>query len=908
MADNGASGPDRDYDSVLERTVPSEQFDADGIRRELERTSVDADPAVAPQSFLLRTETDTAMTPTEDTTTLGGFGDTTAVPPKLLADDKQGGPRFSIVDEIGTGGTAKVFAVHDRSLNRTIALKLLRGKRASKPGVENRFIHEARVTAMLEHPNIMPVHDIGTTDEGRVYFTMKNIAGISLGDAIRAEKAGEPVPDDFRTLYGKLSIILRVADALSFAHDKGYLHQDVKPDNIMLGEYGEVLLLDWGCALTTSEAVRTDDRPAYGTPAYMSPEQARREAVDERCDVYCIGATLFHALFLRHPTWSNDPEEFWDKKRRGEIDAPTDSERGRVPAALVDIVLKALATDPAQRYQTVALFARDLERYLAGRAVSAHRETPIEVFVRWYRRNRRLFWVSSIAAAVVAGTGALLLREKIQEWVTWRLVYREDFENTATADLRNHWQARQSRNWYEFETVDITESDAWRVEQGALHAYGRTALAALTFTRPIAGDLRVEWDVTALNKGENLNCFIAGDVRSAGYAFHIGARASNTTCDLTKGKQLQRLEKVELSEPLRTGKTYHFRMEREGKRVGLTIDGERVFEYHDPDVLDGIGHRVFGFEVAIDNHLIIDNIEVYHHPLPLKVSPLAIPRRFLAEGQRGVALAQFRELAATYPGTPVAAEASYYEGMCLLQLDSLRAADEVFDRFVAANPRHALAPLALLERAEILRSQGDTESADSLCDRLMREHGGTHVGRAILLDMDNARLRRLEEGIRSFGADSAADARLLAWIERESGSMIRWVALAKDTTSAFLDEAAGFLVGPHVGGEHRAIADRFRGYTEEIAHSLTQAGAAELMESMLPEHRDYCASALERTGAYEDVLRDYPDQPEACASALVALGRYDEVIERHPGEREQAAISLLALGRYDELFARYPDV
>ncbi len=907
MSDKSASASDRGYDSALERTVPSEQFDADGIRRQLKRTTEDVSPGIRPQSFLLRTETDTNVTPAEDTTGLGGFGETTTVPAKLLADDRDGGSRFEVLDEIGTGGTARVFAVHDRSLNRTIALKLLRGKRAAKPGVENRFINEARVTAMLEHPNIMPVHDIGTTDEGRVYFTMKNIAGVSLGDAIRAERAGKPVPDDFRSLYGRVSIIVRLCDALSFAHDRGYLHQDVKPDNIMLGEYGEVLLLDWGCALTTGEAVRTDSRAAYGTPAYMSPEQARREAVDERCDVYCAGATLFHALFLRHPTWSSAPEEFWEKKRRGNIDMPTDDERRRVPAPLIGIALKALAPDPAQRYQTVALLARDLARYQAGLAVSAHRETPFELFGRWYRKNRRVFWIAAIAAATVMGTGTLLLREKIQQWVTWRLVYAENFENDTTTVLRRRWHASRSLNWYDFNTVGVIESDAWHVEQGALHAYGRTALGALTFARPIAGDLRIEWDVTALNSATNLNCFIAGDDRNTGYAFHVGEGGSSTRCILTKGAQLQVLAETHLTQALRAGKTYHFRMEREGKHIRLTVDGTRVLEYRDPDILHGIGHRTFGFEVALDNHLILDNITVYHHPLPLKVSPLEIPQRFLAEGQPAVALAQFRELAATYPGTPVATQASYYAGMCLVELDSLRAAARLFRSFVAAAPRHELAPLAMYEQATILRARGAVESADSLCERLMAEHGRSQMGRAILLDMNNARVARFERESRSFGADGAADRRLLNWLDRESRAMRRWSTLAGHTAGAFRETAARFLAGHDVGGDYHALAKRFRGHTEAIAHLLVGRHAAELLESMLPIHRDCCAEALVHTGAFQRVLDEYPDQHQACAQALNGLGRFGEVIERYPQERGQVAHALLALGRYEEILADYAD-
>lgn len=349
---------------ALEKTVPSSEFSVEATKRELEKTTVMETRSLTPQQYLLKTETDPTGPPdTEDTSPVKGFSTTSLVPPELLEEGGEGErTRFEIAGEAGSGGSARVYRLLDRSLGRTIALKLLRGRARNKQGVKQRFVHEARVTAMLEHPNIVPVYDIGVTDDDRLYFLMKNVSGVSVGDAIRAARQGAEVPTDFRTIENRLRILLKVCDALAFAHHRGYIHQDIKPDNIMLGPFGEVLVLDWGCALGERERGR-GAAGTYGTPAYMSPEQARREGADERSDVYCLGATLYQMVTLHHPTWSEDPDEFWEMKRHGRLSPLPEEIRESVPGAVLAIARKAMAADPDRRYQSVIAFQNALSEY-----------------------------------------------------------------------------------------------------------------------------------------------------------------------------------------------------------------------------------------------------------------------------------------------------------------------------------------------------------------------------------------------------------------------------------------------------------------------------------------------------------------------------------------------------------------
>ncbi len=347
---------------ALEQTVPASEFGPESAREAMSRTASDEWPEQTAGRYLRRTASDpTSRSATDET--LGSFGDSSVVPPELAAGVDPAKPRFEVVRKLGSGATSQVYAVRDNSLERTLAVKFLRSSRGGREEARNRFLYEARVTAGLEHPNIMPIHDIGLDSNSRVFFTMKNIDGSTIGDAIRAEARGEEVPDGYRDVNDKLAIVSKVCDALAFAHDRGYVHQDIKPDNIMLGRYGEVLLLDWGCALHRDRVAEAAGKAIYGTPAYMSPEQARRERVDERSDIYCLGATLYHMLTLEYPAWVEDPERFWEMKRAGELSPLEQQAASRVPPLLLAVCRKATAPDAAERYQSAVELREALRLY-----------------------------------------------------------------------------------------------------------------------------------------------------------------------------------------------------------------------------------------------------------------------------------------------------------------------------------------------------------------------------------------------------------------------------------------------------------------------------------------------------------------------------------------------------------------
>jgi eukaryotic-like serine/threonine-protein kinase len=297
------------------------------------------------------------------------------------------GTGYVVLDKLGAGGMGSVFRVQDTALGRQVALKVL-GIADSGGDFSARLLREAKIIAQLEHPGIVPVHDVGTLPDGRVFYTMKLVQGRRL-DQQRSELGG--VPERLRTFQ-------KICEAVSFAHAHHVLHRDLKPQNIMVGKFGEALVMDWGLAklmnaeisgesnhspeirLTPPPASDADTAEAdtehgvvLGTPGYMAPEQARGEveAVGIRADVYSLGAVLRFLL----------------------------DDSGQVPKALSAIASKAMADDKQQRYTSVAELANDIAHYLDGLSVSAYPEGPLGRLWRWALKNSA--WLLLIVAYLV---------------------------------------------------------------------------------------------------------------------------------------------------------------------------------------------------------------------------------------------------------------------------------------------------------------------------------------------------------------------------------------------------------------------------------------------------------------------------------------------------------------------------
>lgn len=281
--------------------------------------------------------------------------------------------RLKIIRPLGQGGMGRVFLAHDRLLKRRVALKLLKKEKESSEKLKDRFIREFKITANLDHPAIPPVYEAGKTPEGTHFLSMQLISGETLKQRLQPLKGKRRTPALCRPF---LVTVLRVCEAVAYAHSKGIIHRDLKPSNIMLGRFGEVFVMDWGLAddlrgTFSSKKIKTKMGEVLGSYGYMPPEQAAGEKPDERADVFAVGAILYKILTDQAPITGNNKAELLANTIHGEIQEPRALNK-EVPPEINSLVMLALQRNREQRFQSIEELMVDLRAFLAGETVSCH--------------------------------------------------------------------------------------------------------------------------------------------------------------------------------------------------------------------------------------------------------------------------------------------------------------------------------------------------------------------------------------------------------------------------------------------------------------------------------------------------------------------------------------------------------
>jgi eukaryotic-like serine/threonine-protein kinase len=286
---------------------------------------------------------------------------------QLPAHQTTGFGRYFDFKPLATGGSAILRTCRDKTLGREVVMKTLHPHLAGNEYMHSRFLREARVTAQLQHPTTVPVYDLGRDLEDRLYFTMKKVAGDTVRKIVERQAAGDEEMLAHYDLERMLGILIQLGDGLSYAHAHGVVHRDVKPENVLVGSFGEVVLLDWGVAKVWAEGeadvdrtmehqILTDVNQRPGTPLYMSPEQVRGggDEIDARTDVYSVGAMLYEMLTLCEPLRGKQVQDTF-QMIVNEMPAPPREKapERRIPAELADVCMKALAKKPDDRFATM---------------------------------------------------------------------------------------------------------------------------------------------------------------------------------------------------------------------------------------------------------------------------------------------------------------------------------------------------------------------------------------------------------------------------------------------------------------------------------------------------------------------------------------------------------------------------
>ena len=314
---------------------------------------------------------------------------------ELVREIQNLGARYELGESLGEGGQKHILVCKDSFTQRKLAMAVL--KDSQKLSNNEAFINEARISAHLEHPNIVPLYDLGLDEDNKPYFTMKLLSGENLQKIIEGQSL---------SVNESLEIFLKVCDAMAYAHSQGIVHLDLKPENIQVDSFGQVLVCDWGLAQNLKELQASDQKSIRGSLAYMAPEQIRGEGIGIESDIYALGGILY-ALFIGEASYSSS--DCKERMKAPELKPSKEmlEKLNQIPLGIKAVVLKAMESDTRNRYQTVSDLSKEIRAYIAGFATSAENPSSFTLIKKAVARHKTLSFVMLSSLVLISVLGSL---------------------------------------------------------------------------------------------------------------------------------------------------------------------------------------------------------------------------------------------------------------------------------------------------------------------------------------------------------------------------------------------------------------------------------------------------------------------------------------------------------------------
>jgi serine/threonine protein kinase len=565
--------------------------------------------------------------------------------------------KYTIEKVVASGGMKAIQKIKDRDTGRDAAMAVILPDIEVENANINRFIQEARITANLEHPNIVPVHDIGVNDSGNPYFVMKLLSGETLASIIFKLSDNNPEYLKIFNLHHRLGIFMKVCNAVAFAHSRRIIHLDLKPENIQVGDFGEVLVLDWGLAKTigafeeelpvakkkknwkkgkkiesfeiSNSSIHdrigdstidvTVDGVIKGTPGYMAPEQVhgKNNEKNERTDIYALGAILYSLLTLERSVEGDNATSMIINAREGNIIPPAKRTPDRlIPKSLEAVAMKSLAFDPKERYQTVAELAYDIDAFISGFATSAEKASFSKHIFLFIKRHKTVALFIFLLTLTLSIFGSYIFAEHQQQWGNWSKIYQDDFTKKNT----------EMKKLLFFNALNSDSVAPWKINKNGLQMEKMQWLWLKNIS--IQGDSRLVIKMTCSGSPDALEVCINSKITPlikeqyvpAGYSFQFGAWSGRGNL-ISKNTNPQPSSNTNnTSSTFKINTIHELILEKKREKISLTVDGIpsiSIVDYFPPTgkEMTRIGMRSFSPST------IIKSIAVYRWALPEKTPP-----------------------------------------------------------------------------------------------------------------------------------------------------------------------------------------------------------------------------------------------------------------------------------------------